>query len=341
MRGAVLVSTLLIGLTAYPSAARQSRPRDAAVLANAVVRAEFGSGGLAAITAAGHTYRFPSDDFSITISGQTFDSRNLGVPSRKATQDAVTFGWRAGAVQLQVTYELQPTWTFVSKQISLEGGTQSSFRVDDVQVFRTSLGEPIRDAYVPKSARPNLQTGDYGAALRLDGSRGLLAVVQNPFLEVARAADTFSIRYKPALEWRPAYGPFFSDRGLLAPYTMAGRTQPDRLIPEWRLESPEPVGPGMDENEIEAFTNLVRAFLVYKPQKPVKLMVGWCVNDYQIDVALAEGRAEYKRIIDRAAELGAEHLLFAPSNSALSRREESKDDWSWEHTLWLGIGQNR
>jgi hypothetical protein len=54
---------------------------------------------------------------------------------------------------------------------------------------------------------------------------------------------------------------------------------------------------------------------------------------------LAEGRAEYKRIIDRAAQLGAEHLLFAPSNSALSRREESKDDWSWEHTLWLGLGQ--
>ena len=111
------------------------------------------------------------------------------------------------------------------------------------------------------------------------------------------------------------------------------------MIPEWRLDPPQPLGPGMDDGEIAAFTNLVRSFLLYKPEKPLKLMVGWCVNDYQIDVALPEGRAEYTRIIDRAAELGAEHLLFAPSNSALSRREESLDDWSWEHTLWLGLGQ--
>ena len=46
-----------------------------------------------------------------------------------------------------------------------------------------------------------------------------------------------------------------------------------------------------------------------------------------------------KRIIDRAAELGAQYLLYAPSNTSLSRREDSLDDWSWEHVLWLGLGQ--
>ena len=334
-----IASTLLAAALLSMTSTGLAAPPTAALLANSSLRAEFGRRGLAAITALGHTYRFPADDFSISISGETFDSRALPAPARTIAKDRAVFVWTAGRYRLQVTYELQPGWSFVSKQIAVEGGMQPGFRVDDVQVFRATLGEAVRSAYVSKSARPNLRTGDYGAALRLDGSRGLLAVVQNPFLEVAHDRDTFSIRYRPAMEWRTEYGPFVSDRGLLAPYVMSGRRQPDRMIPEWRLEAPEPIAPGMDESEIETFTMLVRAFLVYRPEKPTKLMVGWCVNDYQLDVALAEGRAEYKRIIDRAAELGAEHLLFAPSNSALSRREESKDDWSWEHTLWLGLGQ--
>jgi hypothetical protein len=37
--------------------------------------------------------------------------------------------------------------------------------------------------------------------------------------------------------------------------------------------------------------------------------------------------------------LGAQYLLYAPSNTSLSRREDSLDDWSWEHVLWLGLGQ--
>ena len=101
----------------------------------------------------------------------------------------------------------------------------------------------------------------------------------------------------------------------------------------------DPLPPGMDEAEVAAFTDLVHAFLLYHPTRPLNIMVGWCVNDYQIDVAGADGRAEYKRIIDRAAELGAQYLLYAPSNTSLSRREDSLDDWSWEHVLWLGLGQ--
>ena len=60
----------------------------------------------------------------------------------------------------------------------------------------------------------------------------------------------------------------------------------------------------MDEAEIEAFTALVRAFLLYKPTNPLNIMVGWCVNDYQIDIATPEGRAEYKRILDMARRAG-------------------------------------
>ena len=84
---------------------------------------------------------------------------------------------------------------------------------------------------------------------------------------------------------------------------------------------------------------MVRSFLLYRPAKPITVFVGWCANDYQIDVGTAVGRAEYKHVIDQAAALGSEYVLYAPSNSALSRREESVDDWSWEHVLWLGLGQ--
>jgi hypothetical protein len=110
------------------------------------------------------------------------------------------------------------------------------------------------------------------------------------------------------------------------------------MLPEWRLEAID-ITPGLDEAEVEAFTDAVRASLLYKPANPLNIMVGWCANDYQIDIATPEGRAEYKRILDMAATLGAEHVLFAPTNSEVSRREDSRDDWKWEHTLWLGLGQ--
>jgi hypothetical protein len=64
----------------------------------------------------------------------------------------------------------------------------------------------------------------------------------------------------------------------------------------------------------------------------------WCENDYQIDIATPEGREEYKRIIDRSAELGLDYILYAPTNSLLGDRSETADDWNWENLLWLGLG---
>src|ERR1044071_5236924 len=94
-----------------------------------------------------------------------------------------------------------------------------------------------------------------------------------------------------------------------------------------RPPRPRDPAPGLDEAEVEAFIDAVRASLLYKPKNPLNIMVGWCANDYQIDIATPEGRTEYKRLIDMTASLGAEHLLFAPANSAISRREDSRDDW--------------
>jgi len=229
---------------------------------------------------------------------------------------------------VHVVYELRPGWGFVSKQLFVTGGGAAGYHVDDVTVLDAALADTVHDAYVPHSQHTSLGTADYGGTLRFAGSRGLLAVVQNPFLEFRRDANTFAVRYQPDMDWRAEYGPFTSDRGLLAPVRRSGRYVPARMLPEWRLGPPDTT-PGMDEAEVEAFTEMVRAFLIHPPAHPLNIFVGWTANDYQIDVATPAGQEEYRRVFDRAAGLGARYVLFAPSNSALSRREESVDDWSW------------
>jgi hypothetical protein len=71
-------------------------------------------------------------------------------------------------------------------------------------------------------------------------------------------------------------------------------------------------------------------------------LAGWLAgrqNDYQLDISLPEDRDAYKRIIDRAAEMGITHILFAPRNSDVSSQGNNTDPWGWEQLLWFGYGQ--
>ena len=336
LRPAGLVVLLLSLATTVPQARR------ATTLGNGRITVVFDDRGITTLTdvSVGRTMKLKADGFSIAIDGQTIESTTLGKPRQQSARDRVVYTWTAGrGYEIAVTYELQPEWRFVSKQISIVKSPAAAYRVDRIQVFRDELVESVSDRYVPSSVRPALGTGDYGVFLRFADKRGLVATVQNPFLQTEVAGGRFALGYAPEMEWRTEYGPFVADRGLLAIYRMTGRMLPARMAPEWAAASDAALPPGMDEAEVETFTELVRAFLLYRPSRPLNIMVGWCVNDYQIDVAGAEGRAEYRRIIDRASGLGAEYLLYAPSNSALSRRDDSLDDWSWEHVLWLGLGQ--
>jgi hypothetical protein len=308
-------------------------------LTNGRVTAQFGDRGLTSLAGpeTGQSARFVRDDFAVAVGDRTYASRELPPPARVAGKDRVTYTWAAAPYRLIVVYELAPGWRFVSKQVSVEGGG-GPYRVSEVVVFDSNAADPISGDFVPKSARTNLGTGDYGACLRFDKTRGMLVVAQNPFLEFRRDAQAFSLRYKPDMDWNPADGPFVADRGLLALYSMTGRALPDRMLPEWRV-GPGDAKPGMDEAEVDAFTDMVRAFTLAKPARPVNVFVPWCLNDYQIDIATPEGRAEYKRMFDVAAELGADYAIFAPTNSDLAKREDSTDDWSWENLLWAGFGQ--
>ncbi len=308
-------------------------------LQNAELRAQFGARGLRSITARadGRTFQFRRDDISLTLGTQQIQSRALGAPTRRMTADSVIYQYRAGTWQLDVMYALKPGWGFVSKQISITSLTARRFSVGEVVLFHTMLAESPVSAFHPKSPNPDLGTREYGAALRFRDRRSLLMVAQNPFLQVTNRGRLVRMSYSPDMEWSAGDGAFVTDRGMLAPVRLSGHAIPAEMTSEWRtLESGTP---GLDDAEVTAFTKLVRASFLYEPKAPLNVFVGWCANDYQIDVGTAAGRSEYMRLFDQAAAVGAQYVLYAPSNSAISRREESVDEWSWEHVLWLGLGQ--
>jgi hypothetical protein len=316
-----------------------ARVAAAQTLANGHLRVEFGSRGITGITdlADGRTHRLRGDDFAITIDARPYGSATLAAPTRTLRRGRITYRYRAGAFTIEVAYELRPRWGFVSKQIRVLPEEETTFRVAEVTLFRETLGEAPAGVFTPASARPALGTLDYGAALRFADRRSLLIVAQNPFLRFALEGNVATLGYAPDMEWTKSYGAFASDRGLIAPVRLSGRRLPARMIPEWRQAGD--TLPGLDEAEVAAFTGMVRSLFIYEPAAPLAIVVGWCANDYQIDVGTPEGRAEYRRVFDQAAASGARYVLYAPSNSTLARREESVDDWSWEHVLWLGLGQ--
>src|SRR5437867_2671775 len=245
-------------------------------LSNARLRCEFGPRGLVALTdVARHAvYRLTRDEFRLTINGTSYDSRGLPEPTSTTFRTSVTYRWAAGPYRVHVIYELRPGWGFVSKQLFVTGGGAAGYHVDDVTVLDAALADTVHDAYVPHSQHTSLGTADYGGTLRFAGSRGLLAVVQNPFLEFRRDANTFAVRYQPDMDWRAEYGPFTSDPGLLAPVRLAGRFVPARMLPEWPLGPADPT-PGMDRGEGEAITGMGRAFLVIPPETPVTNLGSW------------------------------------------------------------------
>ena len=341
-----------LGATRAQSTAQstaQATTQASAELRNTHIRARFGARGLTAVASLSpaREFRLERDDARVVlhagIDTLRFDTAVLPPPrmsrGQRQTAHTVTYTWQVESGRLEVTYELRPDWHFIGKSLRVTPGT-ASYHVDSVTVFRTVFAERPTSVVRPASARPaTLGTRDYGAAVRFGTATSLLVVVQNPFLDVPLTGDTLQLRYAPDMPWESSYGPFDADRGLLSPVTLSGHTLPARMAPEWVPASSAPNDPGLDAAEVSAFTAMVRSAMLYTPPKPITVFVGWTANDYQIDVAVPEGRDEYRRLFDQAAAMGAEYVLYGPSNSALARREASVDDWSWEHVLWLGLGQ--
>jgi hypothetical protein len=284
------------------------------------------------------------DTFSMSIDGREIRSDHLQDPVVKLGVASVLYVFDGGPYRIQVNYRLKPAWRFVSKQLSITPLTRNStFRVNRIELLDAGLSGAANSDYVVTSrwVKPGTPSRDYGIFKRFPDRFGLFALVQNPFLTIRHDPNSFSISYSPGMTWKSEYGPFESDPGCVGTYTLSGQTVPVRAVPEWEWH-PAPGAEGAvneDEAEISAFMDCVRAFVLAPHLEAVRIHVGWTENDYQIDLAKPEGRAEYKRIIDRAATLGAKDIVFAPSNSNLSTESDDTDSWHWEHVLWLGLGQ--
>lgn len=310
-----------------------------ATLRTPEITATFSGQGLASLEdrALRKSVAFGKDAFSLRIDGKTIRSEGLQA-ARSVARNRVTYRYATDGYAIDVVYELTPGRRFVSKQVLVTKAPQPRFRVEAVEPLELAVNGKIDDFRVARTSRPRMQAKDYAGFARLPDGTGLFALVQNPFLTVERQEGTVRVSYAPDMEWRAEYGPFPADGALIGLYKSSGFTIPRAMTPEWKMPG-APAEPGLDRAEVDAVTEAVRASLVYQPKKPSRLFVGWCVNDYQIDAGTPEGRAEYRRIIDRAAEMGIDNVLYTPANSLLSKRSESTDDWLWEYVLWLGLGQ--
>ncbi|MCX6344095.1 MAG: hypothetical protein NT018_03345 [Armatimonadetes bacterium] len=310
-------------------------------IANSKITALFNETGLVTIKdlATDKAVSFKSDSASITVGDQTIDTASL-TPTIKRSENALTYAYTSNGWNLTVVYELKPDWGFVSKQLILSG-PDAAYRVNTVNMLNGELIGRIEEEH-------KINRGSYGVFLRFgeEGkpSYGMLFVIQNPFNKWSYEGRTVETSYAADMDWKSEWGPFKSDRLILAPYTLSGNTYPAKITSEWKyVQDPEAAYTNTAEKrdmaEIEAYQGAVAAFTEFSIKKSVRIDVGWCENDYQIDVGAPEGRTEYKRIIDRTADLGGEYILYAPANNQVSKQEDSRDAWGWESLLWFGMGQ--
>ncbi|MGE5296978.1 MAG: hypothetical protein ACM3VT_19315, partial [Solirubrobacterales bacterium] len=213
--------------------------------------------------------------------------------------------------------------------------TKGDFRIHRIEPFRGQIETPLAGQQATRS----------GILLRVSPSststgQGLFMALQNPFLQLKRQGSRLSLAYAPDLLCRPGE-PYVSDRLCIGLTTLSGVRFPSRMAREWVYQPGPAAQPEawIDRGEVDAVVECVRAFLLWKPERSQRVHVGWCENDYQIDIATPEGRAEYKRIIDQAAAVGCRDILFAPANSEVSSLAENRDAWGWENLLWFGMGQ--
>ncbi|MBN1422039.1 MAG: hypothetical protein JXP34_24920, partial [Planctomycetes bacterium] len=312
-------------------------------LDNGIIAAVFEGGRLVRIRVAslGLDLAIEDEAGAIAWDGETFDLAAQVFAGARATAETIEIRYAARGSAVRVIYELKPGRRFIAKRIVLDLPAGATARVDSVEVLRGRIRAPLAGEH-------RIGGGSRGVFLRFagtgeEGRPGAFLVLQNPFMKWERKDERISMTYAPDMEWKAEYGPFESDRACIGFYRESGVRFPAQNLPEWTYV-PEPEKtfegkPAIDLAEVEALSGCVDAFVLRPPERSVKIHVPWCENDYQIDIGTAEGRAEYERIIDRAAEMGCEHMLFTPANREVSRLEDNTDAWGWENVLWLGLGQ--
>lgn len=316
-----------------------------ATLDNGLIKATFSDHGIVSLHDAklDRTINFDSDNFIINANDQLITTKSLNACS-PSEEDQFTIGYTYETDQfmVKVIYELKPGWRFVTKQIKLLSPDNAEYTVKNITVFQGSITNSIDQTY-------RLTDGRYGLSLRFKYENenakpgyGCFVLVQNPFTKYDSQDGNISASYQADMKWKSEYGTFESDRFCIGTYPLTGTSFRADMAYEWSyIEKPDEFvkqGSQIDLAEIQAVTECARAFLLYHPAKSVRVHIGWCENDYQIDTSTPAGKDEYKRIMDQAAAVGCDYLLYTPSHSKLSPQSESKDAWGWENLLFLNLG---
>ena len=316
-------------------------------LSNEFFRAEFDGRSLVALVDArtGNAVRFADESFAVKIDKEKIDGALLSSAEVKNEKERLTFLYASPRYKIKVVYELKAGWAFLSKQLFIEPVQPADFRVNEVDAFTAKMTRPVREQ-LP------LSDGRFGIILRFSKDPGpqartpdfsLFLLYQNPYNVWRLSAGALFSSYVPDMDWKPAYGPFVTDRVCLGLTDLSGTRVLAKSVVEWKFvpEYEKLLGsnPTIDMAEADALVECVRSFLLVDPKKSIRVHVPWCENDYQIDVASPDGWAEYRRIIDRAVELGCQYTLFTPANSELSSLKENADAWGWENLLWFAMGQ--
>jgi len=314
-------------------------------LNNGILKVELDRSGLEKIhdTATGKTVVFARDRFSLRVDGRQIDSGGLEPAVNKENDSVATCTFRSGPYTVRAVYELKEGWHFVSRQLFLTGPQGSEMVVEKVQPFDGKVRNEVVEPY-------RLSGGRYGISLRMKeapdaetATWGCFLLVQNPYTHVESERSQVSLAYESKMRWQSEYGPFPSDRLCIGTYALTGNTFRADMAYEWRyVQDPDAFlkqGNQIDWAEIQAVTDCARAFLLEDRTESVRVHIGWCENDYQIDRAREADKVEYRRIIDQAAAMGCQYVLYTPSHSRLAPLKECRDAWKWESNLWMNLGQ--
>ena len=308
------------------------------------------------------------DELSVTLNS-TMDVQCRSVQSARSTRTSVTFVVRCqpSLLALHVVYTLEAEWRFVRKHVTLVNTSAEGAEATTVASLSQRLSFAV-DAFAETAvmANSNWQPNkDHAIFLRTAvaaGSLALFASCQSPFCSFSTAADaqlSVTATQPVGVALVNAYGEAFTTDGFVvgayvlsphwhllppasSPSSSSSSSSTFQSSPRPSALSAVPERPNsLNFAERVAFSDCVERFWVGPPRRSsLRLNVGWDENDYEVDISTAQGVEQYRRILDRNAQLGITHLIFAPQNSAVSSRVNATDSWGWEEALWLTLGEH-
>ena len=165
--------------------------------------------------------------------------------------------------------------------------------------------------------------------------------IQNPFWQLDTNI-TASI---------PTYGLSYSSAGYMHDASLVGLTYVSEtgVVGVVILNKYSYINDGYDINigERDAFVACLEKFHFDRKRRDsaassvLITYVGWDSNDYQIDLASDDGQTQYRRMLDRASQLGVTHMIIAPRDTSIAANQSlASDNWGWEPVLFYSLGIN-